>query len=430
MRRFYGSTGLFLALIVGSIALSQHAHADQNYNQNFGLYSSTSASTSTLYTAPVEIASATTTYIHFWGAPADGGKFAIVIYNLAATSTPAAFCTGDQATNQNIAIGNFFDCSITQNGLNIVYSSSTAAGNYEILLGGADSNGSNFYQSCTGPNPYAGVAIESCRSLANSWVDVGLNTSPSISFITPSDGSTIGPFYYWEIGTAFVDTSTPSFLVISSQFNGTNTLSFNDPAADGAIFESASSTQQIPAHLTPTAWASSTYYAMAGLFHSGSSTPYASTTIISFRLDFAATSTQNPNGTIPLGNPQPAPSSENCQYTSSTFFLDPVGNIREGICASLTFLFIPNSEEQRDLGTKFSNIGTSVSKKPPFGYFGAASNALSTVTSSTATTTLLNATSSAAIASVTAPLDSGLAAVIGFMTITWLFHRARHFEPT
>ncbi|MGH7604673.1 MAG: hypothetical protein ACRENK_11840 [Gemmatimonadaceae bacterium] len=255
-------------------------------------------------------------------------------------------------------------------------------------------------------------------------------TIPTISFITPAPNSTIGTFFYWELGTTNVQTSTVSIVIIASQWNGTSTLDFSDPHDDGAIYEDASTTQQIPAHLTPSAAQTSTYYAMAGLFHSGSSTPYAQTGIISFTLDLEATSTQNPNGTIQLGGTQPIPTTANCEYTSSTFFGDPVGNIREGICAALTFLFIPNTAEQNDLSQKFQNIQTPISRKPPFGYFQSASDALSGISSSTATTTLLNATSSAELATVTAPLDAGVAAVIGFMTITWLFHRARHFEPT
>jgi len=255
--------------------------------------------------------------------------------------------------------------------------------------------------------------------------------SPSITFSFPTDGTTTGPFYFWQLEI----TAAPlldDYILVASQWGSSSSLAFNPTLNDGALVVTVSSTQQIPnPHLPPTTWATSTYFASAGLFHLGSSTPYASSGIISFTLDIGATSTQNPAGTITTGGLSPVPSSTNCQYTSSSFFIDPVGNVREGICAALTFLFIPNASEQANLQYATSPSGTLgfVQKKPPFGYLVAASFALSQLSAATSSTSsLLSGSSSQVLGPALSPLDAGLGSIIFFMLILWFFGRGRHID--
>lgn len=252
--------------------------------------------------------------------------------------------------------------------------------------------------------------------------------SATIDFSFPVNGTTTGLFYYWQLETTNIDPASTTIVIVASGINS-STLSWNNPRDDGAIFNSVSSTQQVPANIVVPAIATSTYYAEAGLFHQGSGTPYASTGIISFTLDLSVPNPQNPGGTISETSSTP-PMTTSCQYTSSSFLGDPIGNIQQGICQALYFLSVPNSLQQSDLGYRFGVVKASVQKKPPFGYFGSISGALSSLNfaSTTSSTPVMDAMSSAALSPFTSKMDAGIALSLWMLLVVFLFHRARTIE--
>jgi hypothetical protein len=119
-----------------------------------------------------------------------------------------------------------------------------------------------------------------------------------------------------------------------------------------------------------------------------------------------------------------------CNFTSSSFFGDPIGNIQQGICNALTFLFVLSPVQHSDINNRFSTFKYGVVNKPPFGYLIIAKNEFAALTPSTssASSTLLNASGTAALHLVFGPLDLGLASIIFFLLLLWIFHRGRHLD--
>lgn len=297
-------------------------------------------------------------------------------------------------------------------------------------LGTCDFAGTNLGYADRSPTERVWWEPWLCITTDPTYSDCGAAAVPTISWIFPTNGTTTGPFYYWDLNTTGVDTSTPTIVIVASQLNATNTLNFSSPSNDGAIYYSGSTEQQIPANLPPTVWPTSTYYVEAGLFKSGSSTPIAQTGIISFTLSIAATSSQNPNGTITTGETSTTIAiTGNCQFTSSSFFADPIGVIENSICGSISFLFLPNSPEQKDLAARFTNIQKSISKKPPFGYYSAFAGSIGTLQSSTPAFAVVNPTSTSAFSAIFTPIRSGFAWLLWILFGFWAFHRFRHFIP-
>ena len=113
----------------------------------------------------------------------------------------------------------------------------------------------------------------------------------------------------------------------------------------------------------------------------------------------------------------------NCQYTSSSFFGDPVGNIQQGICQALVFLFIPNSAQQTNLTITVSTTFNPIRTKIPFGYIPLIASSTAALTTSTATTTSLY------LPPVVAnTIDLGLAAFAGLLVLGFLWAFIHHFE--
>lgn len=118
-----------------------------------------------------------------------------------------------------------------------------------------------------------------------------------------------------------------------------------------------------------------------------------------------------------------------CSYTTSSFFVDPSGNIQTGFCNVLVWAFVPTNNQENDLSTRFQNIGALVSSKPPIGYFALIANQLNGLSgSSTATTTLMDSSTTAIIAGTFSTLDEGLASIVSFLFALWIFHRFRLFN--
>lgn len=117
----------------------------------------------------------------------------------------------------------------------------------------------------------------------------------------------------------------------------------------------------------------------------------------------------------------------NCQYTSSSFIADPVGNIQNGICNALSFLFLPNSPEQKDISNRFTSLGTQVKTKPPFGYFTSGYGALSNFQDN-GTSTLMTASTSAAFGVIFTPIDDGITVLLWFGFVFWVIRTFRNLN--
>ena len=124
------------------------------------------------------------------------------------------------------------------------------------------------------------------------------------------------------------------------------------------------------------------------------------------------------------------PTTVNCQITTSTFINDPVGNIQNGICNALTFLFVMNSAQTDALSNNYQATIDAIEKKPPFGYLGPVVSALENFQTPTSSTSsqLISASGTAAFAPIFEPLDLGIASGIWLLLVFWIFHRARLIE--
>jgi hypothetical protein len=75
--------------------------------------------------------------------------------------------------------------------------------------------------------------------------------------------------------------------------------------------------------------------------------------------------------------------------------------------------------------SNYSQLGTILTNKPPFGYFPLLQNILGGATTSVASTTLVGI---GTVAGAFAPLRLGLSAVLYLALLLWLFHRLRKFQ--
>jgi hypothetical protein len=253
----------------------------------------------------------------------------------------------------------------------------------------------------------------------------GLTPPYSIAFTQPTNGTTTPFFHAWHLNETGLSTST-TLTIVMWDYATSTFLDFAHPWNDGALNNGTSSAVVVPSSIRPSPLATSTlYYAQAGIFEPGSSTPLAVSAVISFTIDWSLGVLQEGETSSTLST-----GTSDCQYSSSSFISDPIGVIENSICNSLVFLFIPNTPEKRDISDFLSGIGTSVAHKPPFGYFSSFSEQISLIqnSSSSTSTPLLDTTSTTALAPVLAPLDAGTATIVWGMFALWGFHRARHIQ--
>ena len=82
-------------------------------------------------------------------------------------------------------------------------------------------------------------------------------------------------------------------------------------------------------------------------------------------------------------------------------------------------LFVPTTRP--DFESTFSTL----SNKPPFGYFTSSLNILNGASTSAASTTPFGM---AAISAILSPLRTGLALILWFALLLWIFNRVRHLD--
>lgn len=230
----------------------------------------------------------------------------------------------------------------------------------------------------------------------------------SFQFDTPAPSSTLPDFNPWVLsgynfnpsstytmGIAYADPITPSLIYSDSG-------SFTVPGGSGTF--TIPKLNRLSNGYTFTAYAT--------LFEGTSSAIIAS-----------ASSTFSIASSTPIVAPD-------CNFTSSSFFGDPVGNIKQGVCGAFIWAFIPGAADQSDLNAHLAALNEAVKNKPPFGYFSAITSAFNAfqIATSTTSTALLNASGTTVFASTFSTLDLGLAAILWFLFAWYIFHRIKKIQ--
>ncbi|HVO28859.1 MAG TPA: hypothetical protein VMT81_02670 [Candidatus Paceibacterota bacterium] len=235
-----------------------------------------------------------------------------------------------------------------------------------------------------------------------------------ISFAFPQNGATVDDFDNWSIQTNNV--SDGNLVIQYSPVNGagstgTDTISYSPFVNVNPVPVAKSLPLFFPPLLPPVE-----YVATATLYNfDGSIQAQAND-------DFFV----NPLGTGETSSS--IPTTVNCQITSSSFFADPIGNIQNGICNALTFLFIPNSAQQQDMNNGFQISWSQISNRVPFGYAGIIFTALQSFQEGNSSSTLMATTTYVALAAVFDPLKTGIAFLLILLFAFWIFKFIQHIQ--
>ena len=232
--------------------------------------------------------------------------------------------------------------------------------------------------------------------------------SAGVSFVFPYSGETLQDF---DSGTWDFDASGLSpgqqyissvlYWEASSSITYQDSASFTDDISDRAFHITKQN------YLEPGLWNASVELFL------GSSTQSAGHDQITFTI--TATST--------------TPTAPSCNFTSSSFLGDPVGNIKQGICAALIWAFYPSGAQQADINGHFTALTDAVKNKPPFGYFQSITTGLGSFqATSTPSSTLLDSSGTAVFSNAFSGLDIGLAAILWFLFGWYIFHRMKNIE--
>lgn len=241
--------------------------------------------------------------------------------------------------------------------------------------------------------------------------------SSSIAMHFPADNqtSTAPNFPYWETDL-HINTSTIAGSMIYARiyFDTATHTSQYSYFIDTAAFPLSSWTGDalvLISHysLFPLAF-NTTYFAYANILDNSTSTPYATSSMISFTTggfaDMVA-STSLPQ--FPIGE---------ASTTCSGY-----GWIGSELCQVGVFLFVPSAETLN----QFTAIKNTVANKPPFGYFTMMKNALLGLSNSS-TSVIINASTSAAFSPIFGKIRDAMTWILWLGFGIWLFHRARNFQ--
>jgi hypothetical protein len=195
--------------------------------------------------------------------------------------------------------------------------------------------------------------------------------NPTISFFFPTNGTTTGPFSNWTITTTNSNSSSPYLFTVA--WSSTGTPDIENPQ-DGIIQQNTNAIQFIPDSI-PNSIGSTTYEAIAAIFNPGNPTPIATSSLISFTLDYSLPFYNNLTAHVvpPLA-------------TSTAFCIDPGNtvNIGQGIaygfCTIAATFFGNNTPSYQFLGSQW----TQFQQVPPFNLiFGVASSVQSSISNGT-----------------------------------------------
>lgn len=461
MRRFYLSTGLFAALLVGSTLWSAAALAETFYNNTTapitGSIACSAYGCGGAWASGVGITHAPIPIATIPAGRTISGEDIYTLFDMSAAATvddyslTLSICT-DLTCSDTIAsydAANIWASATSSVGFPAILSSgeyavefdgvSMTSGEVGVISGGTGDASKEFtlstisHTTSTPENviPYTVVA----DNLAEAFAGVG-SVSPSVVFSIPTDAATLPDFSQWHLTLSNVSTTQLYRVDVEYQEYGAMTTydDFNiiTPTYPTAII---GKTQQLIApDQSSTSWTATAYLFATTTteFDLADIDPAAVLASSTITFTIGTTTTMiPPSSTISAacGNP-PAPFFQ--LIGSAPFFSigNPLDSISYGGCMVLTFGFIPSASEQSAITAQFSSVATVVSQKPPIGYFEQAIGDMQGFSvASSSSSSILDATSTAEIYAVYGPLDAGVASVIGFMVLLWFYNRGRHFDP-
>jgi hypothetical protein len=309
----------------------------------------------------------------------------------------------------------FSGSTFASGGTNITFNKSTSlsVGNYTAYVSLIDASNYNYVAS------------------ANYTFTVTSTPPTSVSLLFPTNATTSPDFSNWVVGwNGDVPYGTMHVLygLSSSSLNYDDSVDF-DPfiSANPLPIHKSQALFFIPLAI-PVTWyaqvedvgASETIFSDIVSFEINPdfANPISTSTNTTLAGPFLGVGEGETSSTIP--NP-----TTNCQYSSSSFFDDPIGNIQNGICNALVFLFIPNSAEQTAMNVKFNDTWTQISNRVPFGYAGIIISAFQSFQAGTTTSTLITSSTYTALSSVLSPLKTGIAFLLILLLAFAIFYFVR-----
>jgi hypothetical protein len=246
-------------------------------------------------------------------------------------------------------------------------------------------------------------------------------------FLQPFDGAVIGQFPKWDFYLSNNSTSSQDGVVTVHFGTGPGNLSLTASTTYSALPAGTDTELTIPQtynFITPQGPSSSVWY--ADIEVANSSTGFDITgSVISFTVSNNAPAfAPFPNGMFNFGGGETSSTAADCQYTTSSFLDDPVGNMEEAGCN----LFIPNSSEQNDLYDSFHGTWDTLSTRVPFGYASIITTAFTNFQEGTNTSTIITTTTYAAFSSVLDPLKAGISFLLILMLGFWIFYFIQHID--
>ena len=244
-------------------------------------------------------------------------------------------------------------------------------------------------------------------------------------FLQPFDGAVIGQFPNWDFYLSNNSTSTQSGVVTVHFGTGPGNLTLAASTTYTDLPPGTDTELKIPQtyqFLTPQGPSSSVWY--ADLEVANTSTNFDITgSVISFTISNNAPAfAPFPNGMFNFGGGETSSTPANCQFTTSTFLNDPVGNLEQAGCN----LFIPNTSEQAALFDSFNGIWGNLGNRIPFGYAKIIITAFQDFQEGTNTSTLMSTTTYAAFSSVLDPLRAGISFMLILMLGFWILRFVQH----
>lgn len=232
--------------------------------------------------------------------------------------------------------------------------------------------------------------------------------SVDLIFSFPWNGETTNdyPQFQWQLSALGLDpssyyVSTIAYTQASSSITYQDTKSFTTDS---------STTDMVLRIKKQNALNAGVWSAHAMLFEGASTTEIANTDV-----------TFTISSSTPILTPD-------CNFTSSSFLADPVGNIKQGICGAFVWGFFPSAGQQADLSADIDLISNNVKNKPPFGYFTSISNAFNSLSEGSTSLSLMDASTTATFSSVFSPLKIGFEVILWFLFGYWLFNWARKIQ--
>lgn len=244
-------------------------------------------------------------------------------------------------------------------------------------------------------------------------------------FLQPFDGAVIGQFPNWDFYLSNNSTSSQSGVVTVHFGTGPGNLTLTASTTYTDLPAGTDTELTIPEtyqFTTPQGPSSSIWY--ADIEVANTSTDFDITgSVISFTFENnAPTVAPFPNGMFNFEGGETSSTASDCDYTTSSFLDDPVGNLEEAGCN----MFIPNSSEQADLYDSFHGTWGNLSTKIPFGYAAIITTAFTNFQEGTNASTLMSTTTYAALSSVLDPLKTGVSFLLILMLGFWIFKFIQH----